>query len=209
MAFLFGGARPSGMDSLRNFTSQTRASVRGIERELKKVDTQEASLLRQLKKCGQTQAIDEATAKARELVRLRGHRKRLQGLRANMVGMAQELSEVGASQKTQEMIGKTTHMLQRLNEQLNVAGTHRLMVEFERQSVEMSSKQEIVDDALDTAFTTENEAGLSEEAVRGVLEEAGFDEAARLAKNIPGSAGRIENSNDMELEERFRALKQN
>jgi len=64
-----------------------------------------------------------------------------------------------------------------------------------------------VDDALDTAFTTENEAGLSEEAVRGVLEEAGFDEAARLARNIPGSAGRIENNNDMELEERFRALK--
>lgn len=204
MAFIFGGARPSGMDSLRSFTSQTRASVRSIERELKKVDTQEASLLRQLKKCVLAQAIDEATAKAKELVRLRGHRKRLQALRANMVGMAQELSEVSTSQKTQEMIGKTTHMLQRLNEQLNAGGTQRLMIEFERQSIEMSSKQEIVDEALDTAFTTDNEAQASEDAVRGVLEEAGFDEASKLARSMPGSARAV---SDPSLEELFRALK--
>ena len=204
MAFIFGGARPSGMDSLRSFTSQTRASVRSTERELKKVDTQEASLLRQLKKCVLAQAIDEATAKAKELVRLRGHRKRLQALRANMVGMAQELSEVSTSQKTQEMIGKTTHMLQRLNEQLNAGGTQRLMIEFERQSIEMSSKQEIVDEALDTAFTTDNEAQASEDAVRGVLEEAGFDEASKLARSMPGSARAV---SDPSLEELFRALK--
>lgn len=206
MAFLFGGARSSGADSLREFTSQTRASVRAIERELKKVDAQETALLRQLKKCAQSQAIDEATAKAKELVRLRGHRKRLQGLRSNMVGMAQELSEVGTSQKTQEIIGKTTHMLQRLNEQLNVGDTQRLMVAFERQSMEMSNKQEIVGDALDTAFTAENEAQASEEAVRQVLDEAGFDEAARLARSRPGSA-RQAGSDAPSLDALFKALK--
>lgn len=167
---------------LRSLQTQVRSSVRASDREIARLDRDEKVLLAQLKKCGSSQHLETARIKAKELVRLRAHRLRLNGLKAGLSGLSQQLGEVGASHKIQEALGKTTVMLQKLNGQLSLGGTQRMMKEFDRQATEMSTKQEFVNDALDTAFEGDNEEVETESAVLQVLEEAGLDEACRMQR---------------------------
>lgn len=182
MSFLFGGARPVSDNPLRSLQTQVRSGVRASDREISRLDRDEKVLLAQLKKCGTSQQIETARIKAKELVRLRAHRLRLNGLKAGLSGLSQQLGEVGASHKIQETLSKTTVMLQRLNGQLSLGGTQKMMKEFDRQTTEMSTKQEFVNDALDSAFEGENEEVETESAVLQVLEEAGLDEACRMQR---------------------------
>jgi len=167
---------------LRSLQTQVRSGVRASDREIARLDRDEKVLLAQLKKCGSSQHLETARIKAKELVRLRAHRMRLTGLKAGLSGLSQQLGEVGASHKIQEALGKTTVMLQKLNGQLSLGGTQRLMKEFDRQTTEMSTKQEFVNDALDSAFEGDNEEVETESAVLRVFEEAGLDEACRMQR---------------------------
>lgn len=167
---------------MRALQTQVRSSVRASDREISRLDRDEKVLLAQLKKCGTSQQIETARIKAKELVRLRAHRLRLTGLKAGLSGLSQQLGEVGASHKIQETLGKTTAMLQKLNGQLSLGGAQRMMKEFERQTSEMSTKQEFLDDALDSAFEGDNEEAETDTAILQVLEEAGLDEACRMQR---------------------------
>jgi division protein CdvB (Snf7/Vps24/ESCRT-III family) len=156
--------------------------VRASDREIARLDRDEKVLLAQLKKCGSSQHIETARIKAKELVRLRAHRLRLNGLKAGLSGLSQQLGEVGASHKIQEALGKTTVMLHKLNEQLSLGGTQKMMREFEVQTTQMSTKQEFVNDALDSVFEGDNEQVETDSAVLQVFEEAGLDEACRMQR---------------------------
>lgn len=182
MSFLFGGGRTVNDNPLRSLQTQVRSSVRASDREIARLDRDEKVLLAQLKKCGSSQHIETARIKAKELVRLRAHRLRLNGLKAGLSGLSQQLGEVGASHKIQEALGKTTVMLHKLNEQLSLGGTQKMMREFEVQTTQMSTKQEFVNDALDSVFEGDNEQVETDSAVLQVFEEAGLDEACRMQR---------------------------
>ena len=206
MAFLFGGAREAGAKNpIRDLQTQVRGSVRASDRELLRIEREEKALLAQLKKCGSAERIDEARVKARELVRVRAHRARLSGLKTGLSGLARQLGEMGSSHRMQETLAQTTLMLQRLNGQLGLAGTQRMMMEFERQSSQLSAKQEVVDDALESAFEADNEQADADDAVLRVLEEAGLEEACRVFRfktQQPDGEPSIE-----DLDSRLRAIR--
>ena len=130
MAFLYGGGREKSRDPLREYAHSTRGGVRQTEREIGKLDTQEASLLKLIRKLGLAGQVSEATERARELVRLRAHRQRLRGLRSNLLGLAQELSEMSTAQKTTQMVAKATGMLQTLDRQMDTRATYKLVNEY-------------------------------------------------------------------------------
>ena len=204
MAFLFGGGRPAQTDGgVRECERGVRRNVRGTEREMARLDAQEGRLLRELKACGVKRDLEGARGKARELVRLRAHRGRMASLRSNMVGLAQELGEIGASQRIQETVGGTALMLSKLNAQLDLASASRLVAAFERESSQMEMKQEVLHDALESAFEAEGEKAMTEEAVEQVMVEAGLEDtllfgAARAATGGDGMD---------EMERRLNALK--
>jgi len=210
MSILFGGGKATSekRDPLRNLQTQVRTSVRASDREIMRIDREEKALLAQLKKCGGAQQIETARLKAKELVRLRAHRTRLTGLKAGLSGLSQQLSEVGSSHRIQATLAQTTGMLQKLNGQLSMVATHRLMREFDRQTTMMTDKQAMVDDALESAFETDNEQAETELAVARVLEEAGMDEALRMHSSRPVCAPAAQDLSDGALEMRLNALRQ-
>jgi division protein CdvB (Snf7/Vps24/ESCRT-III family) len=207
MSLLFGGARPTNESPLRTLQSHVRSSVRTSDREIARLDRDEKALLAQLKKCGNSQQIETARIKAKELVRLRAHRLRLTGLKAGLSGLSQQLGEVGASHKIQEALGKTTVMLQKLNGQLSMGGAQRMMKEFERQTTEMGTKQEFVNDALDSAFEADNEEADTDSAVLQVLEEAGLDEACRMHRMKTADQSGAQELSLSSLEARLHSLR--
>ena len=207
MSFLFGGARATPDNPLRALQSQVRSSVRASDREIARLDREERFLMTQLKKLGNVQQIDSARLKAKELVRLRAHRVRLTGLKAGLSGLSQQLGEVGTNHKIQETLGKTTEMLQKLNGQLSLVNTQRLMTEFERQTSVMAAKQEIVDDALEMAFEGDNEQAETESAVLQVLEEAGLEAACKMKSVSANDRALMQGIDDSALESRLNSLR--
>lgn len=208
MSFLFGGARTTSDNPMRALQSQVKSSMRTSDREIARLEREEKVLMAQLKKCGSSQHIETARIKAKELVRLRAHRLRLTGLKAGLSGLSQQLGEVGASHKIQEALGKTTVMLQKLNGQLSLGGTQRMMREFDRQTTAMSAKQEFVNDALDSVFEGDNEEVETDSAVLQVLEEAGLDEASRMQRvRAQGDPVGAQDASHTSLEARLKSLR--
>ena len=181
MAFLFGGGRPSNADTIKGYQRRVAGNARGMEREIARLDQREALLQRELTRCAKDNKLEAATAKAREIVRLRAHRERLRTVRTQMTGLAHQLQSVESSGRVQEMIAGTVGMLHALNARLDAGGVARMLAEFERQNVQMQAKQELVDDALDAGFEADGEQDDCAEAVIGVLEEVGLDMRAQLA----------------------------
>jgi charged multivesicular body protein 2A len=192
MSWLFGGARPACKDSLRDYQRRIASSARGMEREIKKQDAQELRLQRELGKCAQEGKIEQATTKAKEMVRLRAHRGRLYTMKEHMAGLAQQLQTVQSSAKMQETIAVTARMLQSLNARFDAPSVARMLAEFEKQNVLIANKQEIVEDTLDNAFEVDGEADATSEAVLDVLQAAGLDLRGKLASSRAEQADGLE-----------------
>jgi charged multivesicular body protein 2A len=186
MSFLFGGARKQNNDSIRDFQRKVASNARGVERDIARLDQQETVLQRALAGCAKdTSKLGVATAKAQEIVRLRAHRSRLYTVKAHMTGLSQQLQTVQTSGKIQETIAMTGQMLQALNGKFDAAAIARMLADYERQNVQMTAKQELVDDALEAGFEADGEREDCNQAVADVLTEAGLDAAARLARREP------------------------
>ena len=209
MSFLFGGARQTGQDSLRDYQRRVTSSARGMEREVARLDLQERGLQRELAKLAAEGRIDAATIKAQEMVRLRAHRSRVQSMKGHMTGLAQQLQTVQSTTKIQETIAMTARMLQRLNTRFDAGSVAAMLREFERQNSLMASKQEVVEDTLDCAFEVDGEQEATSEAVLGVLQEVGLDVQSRLH----GPAGRagesplLQDAGDNSFEARLQRLR--
>lgn len=201
MSFLFGGARPSGKDSLRDYQRKVAGSARGMAREITKLDAQERGMLKELSKHGADGKLEAATTKAKELVRLRAHRARLYTMKANMGGLAQQLQSVQSSAKIHETIALTAKMLQGLNARFDAPSVARMLNEFEKQNALIAAKQELVEDTLDSAFEVDGEADATSEAVLDVLQEAGLDLRGRLGRAAGlGEAESVEEDLDARLQ---------
>jgi division protein CdvB (Snf7/Vps24/ESCRT-III family) len=200
MAVFFGGARKPNTDTARDYQRRVAANARGVEREIGRLDQQEALLQRELAGCAKDSSrMETASAKAKEIVRLRAHRARLHTVKAHMTGLAQQLQTVQATGKIQETIATTGKMLHALNSRCDAAAMGRMLAEYERQNAQMMGKQELMDDALEAGFEADGEQEDCDEAIAGVLSEAGLDAQARMHKAVPGLtaddaelAGRLE-----------------
>lgn len=210
MAFLFGGARASGGETVRDFQRKAASNARGIEREIGRLDHREAVLQRELAGCAKdTTRMDSVTAKAKEIVRLRAHRGKLFSVKAHLTGLAQQLQTVQTTGKIQETIAQTGHMLQRLNGRFDAAAMSRMLAEYERQNSQMLAKQEMVDDALDSGFEADGEQEDCSDAIAAVLNEAGLEAAARLAQPRGRHSNHEDSSNPtgIDLESRLEKLR--
>ena len=205
MSFLFGGSRPTNTDTVRDFQRKVASHARGVERELARMDQREGVLQRELAGCAKDGSrLDIATAKAREIVRLRAHRGKLCTVKEHMTGLAQQLQTVQATGKIQDMVATTGRMLHTLNGRFDAGAMARMLAEYEKQNAQMTAKQELVDDALDSGFEADGEQEDCNEAIAGVLTAAGLDVAARLTGGRSG--GRLE-ADEAELASRLEKLR--
>lgn len=180
MSFLFGGGRPTGEAAIKLYRDQIRGNMRATDRELRRMDAQEKQFMSSLKRLAKESNIEKAKETAKELVRLRAHRKRLSATREGIGGLYQSITEMQSGFKMQEMLAKSTMMLRHLNSQMDLSATHRMLTEFTKQNQATEAKQEMINEAVDEAFQEEGEEQQMEDAMTSVLEEAGFEESLRM-----------------------------
>ena len=208
MSFLFGGARKSGQENIRDYQRKIASSARGMEREMARMDQQEKGLQRELARCAVESNLEVATAKAKEMVRLRAHRSRVRGMKGHMLALAQQLQTVQSTQKMQETLAQTGRMLQGLNSRTDAVAVARMLAEFEKQNTLMANKQEVMEDTLDGMFEVEGELEATNEAVLDVLQEAGLNVQSRLKGVASGVGPMMEGVQvDMDLDARLQRLR--
>lgn len=203
MAFLFGGAQKTKKDPVAEYQRDLRHSTRSMEREEIKAATQEKSLIASITKLAKEQRVDLCKAKAKELVRLRAHRQRIMTMKGHMATLQQQLSTVQSAKVMQETMAKTTSLLRGLNSRLDAKSIHRMLMEFERQSIGFKDGQEILEQSLDEIFEADDEQASTDQAVAGVLQELGVELQLSMgsAKDDPGSI------REEDLEARLQNLK--
>jgi division protein CdvB (Snf7/Vps24/ESCRT-III family) len=206
MAFLFGGARQTSTTSIRDYQRKASSSARAMEREISRMDAREGALQRELAKCAKDSCMDTATAKAKEIVRLRAHRSRLFTVKGHMTGLAQHLQTVQTTGKIQETMAATTQMMQTLNSRFDAVSVSRMLTEFEKQNAHMQAKQELIDDTLDSGFEADGEDDECANAVTDVLNEAGLDTRSRLGPLRHQSAQQLSDA-EIDIAQRLERLR--
>lgn len=202
MSFLFGGAPQAKRDPVKDYQRDLRHSTRSMDREDLKAAQQERSLVSSITKLAREQRIDLCRAKAKELVRLRAHRHRILTMKGHMATLQQQLSTVQSAKVMQETMAKTTHLLRGLNARLDAKSVHRLLMEFERQSVGFQDGQSVLEESLDGIFEAEDEQANTDQAVAGVFQELGLELHMGM-----GSAAGDQRLQEQDLDSRLERLK--
>lgn len=181
MAFLFGGGNEDSnrphrkRDQVKDMQSQLRQSMRVVTRDSCKAKEQEKQLMLEIKQCAKANKYTLCNAKAKELVRTRIHQERLQATLGQMSGLCNNLSSISSTQVLQDCILKTGTLLQSLNKQTDVKKIMKMMDNYQVQSEQFSSKQEAVQETIDSVLETDNEATITENTVADVYLELGLD----------------------------------
>lgn len=205
MSFLFGGGRPSQHDTIKHYQREINRHVRAMERENTKSLQAEKPLTQDIKKYVQKNDLHMAKLKAKELIRARNFRKRLCTTQQGLVGLAQQLSIIQTSKHSQEVLSKTTRILQALNSKMDLSSTYKMLRDFEQESVLLDEKTEVVNETMDGIFEIENDE--VDYTLTSVFEELGLDVAGILNKNTTLEVKASQPIDD--IEERFARLTAN
>lgn len=205
MSFLFGGERPQGNQCMKMYSREVTRHVRSIDREICKMKASERQTQAEIRRAAEGNDISLAKIKAKELIRNRMYTRRLTATKEGLSCLAQELNIIHSAQKSQEVIQKTTKILQTLNNKMDLTQTYKMLMEFEKQNTNMSDKQAMVNETIDGMF--EVDGAEIEGEMTAVFEELGL----RMHSDWGGlNAERFEASShaDMDtLEDRFMKLK--
>jgi division protein CdvB (Snf7/Vps24/ESCRT-III family) len=202
MSFLFGGAPQEKKDPVKDYQRDLRHSTRSMDREDLKAAQQERSLMTSISKLARDQRLDLCKAKAKELVRLRAHRHRILTMKGHMATLQQQLSTVQSAKLMQDTMAKTARLLRGLNARLDAKSMHRLLMEFERQSVGFQDGQSILEESLDGIFEAEDEQANTDQAVAGIFQELGLELHMGM-----GSAASSLGQQETDLDARLQNLK--
>lgn len=170
---------------MKDYQRELRHAQRSIDREDIKAAGQERALLADIARQARAQRLDLCKARAKELIRLRAHRGRLESMKGHMTTLGQQLSTVQSAQSMQAIMGKTTSLLQGLNRKMDVKSVHRMLLEFERQSTAFTASQEVVEETLDSMFEVDDEGEATDDAMVKVFEEIGLDLSAEMSLARP------------------------
>lgn len=214
MSFLFGGGpergtQPRGRaDIMNDQRVKLRTAVRRLTREESKSVKEEQQLITDIKRHAHVQDMAQCTMKARELVRVRAHTRRIRVTQSQMNAISRQLGTLTHTATTGESMVQLTRFLQVMNRDMDLKGMHRMCNEFERQQSNMGDTVTAMDEKMDEMFEEDNENGCTDDVLAGVFAELGIDTQAKMQK-VPSNGVPVPAAEGPEpdLEERLRRLR--
>jgi hypothetical protein len=211
MSLVFGGKRESRAMDIRDYIREVQRHVRSMDREQNKNLRSEALIVKEIYKYAQKNDMTMAKMKAKELVRSRAFRRRLAVTQQGLQCLAQELSILRSAQHSQDVIEKTSKILQILNSKMDLKGAYKMLREFEMQNLHISEKQDLINESLDNIFDVDNSE--VDVAMSDVFEELGLKLTGEMhmlkAGDLQSLSKHTTDSYVDDIEQRFLALKAN
>uniref|UniRef100_A0A7S4L792 Uncharacterized protein n=2 Tax=Guillardia theta TaxID=55529 RepID=A0A7S4L792_GUITH len=227
MSFLFGGKKKTPQELMREYKRNVDKSVREIEREKTKLQTQEKKIINDIRKAakegqmvkGLYPSIDTiitaivlfqgpVRVMAKDLVRTRAQITKFYQMKCQMQAVGLRLQTIKSTQAMTEAMKGAAKAMKGMNAKVNPIAMQRILFEFEKQSEIMDSKQEMMDDAIDDAFEADDEEAQVDEVIGQVLSEIGIDLGDQMHHAAPtAAAANAQEDLDADLEARLKNLK--
>ncbi|EKX44438.1 vacuolar protein sorting 2B [Guillardia theta CCMP2712] len=188
MSFLFGGKKKTPQELMREYKRNVDKSVREIEREKTKLQTQEKKIINDIRKAAKEGQMGPVRVMAKDLVRTRAQITKFYQMKCQMQAVGLRLQTIKSTQAMTEAMKGAAKAMKGMNAKVNPIAMQRILFEFEKQSEIMDSKQEMMDDAIDDAFEADDEEAQVDEVIGQVLSEIGIDLGDQMHHAAPSSS---------------------
>ncbi|EKX54202.1 vacuolar protein sorting 2A [Guillardia theta CCMP2712] len=191
---------------------EIKKNEREIEREKMALQREERQLVIEIKKAAKEGQDKIVKTLAKQLVRVREQQNRMTSMKSQVQGVRNSMTLAASQQKMVQSMAGISKAMGKMNAQVDIEQMNRVMQEFQRESEISDSKQDMLDEALESMF---DEDGFEEEAdslTQQVLDEIGIDFASQVANPSRGALpardqGVSEKDEIDDLESRLAALK--
>mmetsp|Transcript_45747 Transcript_45747/g.67053 ORF Transcript_45747/g.67053 Transcript_45747/m.67053 type:complete len:212 (+) Transcript_45747:71-706(+) len=210
MSFLFGGKQKTPAELMKEYKRNVDKSVREIERERTKLQSQEKKIILDIKKAAKEGQMAVVKTMAKDLVRTRGQVTKFYGMKCQMQAVGLRLQTIKSTQAMTDAMKGAAKAMKGMNAKVNPMAMQKILSEFEKQSEIMDDKQEMMDDCIDDAFEGDDEEAQVDEVVGQVLAEIGIDLNEQIAAPQAGGVAKAQVAEadlDNDLEERLKNLK--
>ncbi|XP_058099151.1 vacuolar protein sorting-associated protein 2 homolog 1-like isoform X2 [Magnolia sinica] len=174
MSFLFG-RRKNPTVLIREKKRMIDKSMREIEREMQRLQTQEKKQIVNIKKMAKQGEMGEVKVMAKELIRIRHQITKFKVLKSQLQGVSLRIQTMKSTQARGEAMKCITKAMGQRNRQMNLLALQKIMQEFERRNEKMEMVSEVMGDATDDALEGDEEEAKTEELANQVLDEIGID----------------------------------
>lgn len=213
------------MGLLDNFKAKTPAeiirdnkrmldrSIRELDRERMGVENNIKKTTAEIKKMAKAGQNDLVRIMAKDIVRMKGQVTNLLTVKYQMNSASTQMANMKSQQALAKGMANLTRSMKVMNKQCNLQSIQKMMMEYERQSELLGSKQEIMDDVMDDVLATEDEEMKTEELIDQVLDEIGvsiISEAGSVSLNAKTKMQAMEeesNEDDSDLLNRLNTLR--
>ncbi|KER33904.1 hypothetical protein T265_00344 [Opisthorchis viverrini] len=171
---------------------QLRANKRAISRAVRELDAEKRRLEQdktriktEIKKLAKQNEMDAVRILAKQIVRNDHYCKKFTLMRTNLEAVSLKLQTLKSTNAMGQTMKQVTQVMKRMNASMKLPQLQRIMMDFEKESGLLDSKEEMMSDAIDDALG-EDDIDESEAIVNSVLAELGIEMNEQLS-NLPGS----------------------
>lgn len=181
MSFLFG-KKLTPEEMLRNNQRALNKAMRDLDRERQQLENQEKKVIVDIKKMAKMGQMDAVKVMAKDLVRTRATCKKFMIMKANIQAVSLKITTLKSNHAMAQAMKGVTKAMATMNKKvinereicflflyeillisklivenfffskMNLPEIQRIMMEFEKQSEIMDMKEEMMDDAIDSAL---------------------------------------------------------
>ncbi|THD24466.1 Charged multivesicular body protein 2a [Fasciola hepatica] len=173
--------------SKKTVDQQLRINKRAISRAVRELDTEKRRLEQdktritgEIKKLAKQNEMDAVRILAKQIVRNNNYIKRFTLMRTNLEAVGLKLQTLKSTNAMAETMKDVTRVMKRMNASMKLPQLQKIMMEFEKQSGLLESKEEMMSDAIDDALG-DDDIDESETIVNKVLEELGIEMSNEMA----------------------------
>ncbi|KAG5451077.1 Charged multivesicular body protein 2A [Clonorchis sinensis] len=184
MSFLFG-SRKTVDEQLRANKRAISRAVRELDGEKRRLEQDKTRIKTEIKKLAKQNEMDAVRILAKQIVRNDHYCKKFTLMRTNLEAVSLKLQTLKSTNAMGQTMKQVTQVMKRMNASMKLPQLQRIMMEFEKESGLLDSKEEMMSDAIDDALG-EDDIDESEAIVNSVLAELGIEMNEQLS-NLPGS----------------------
>eukprot|EP00755_Sulcionema_specki_P022477 Sspe_Gene.76616::Locus_47869_Transcript_1_1_Confidence_1.000_Length_701::g.76616::m.76616/K12191/CHMP2A; charged multivesicular body protein 2A len=181
MSFFSGlfGKKKTPEEMMREYKRGIDRTVRDLERERMKLQTQEKKLIADMRRMAKNNQTEAVKIMARDLVRTRKFCTQFYKMKAQMQAVSLRLQTVNSTAAMANAMKGVTKSMRAMNSKMNIPAMQKIMMEFEKQNEMMGMKEEMMNDAIDDIMDDEEEE--EEELFNQVMDEIGLDMKSKLS----------------------------
>ncbi|TGZ61700.1 hypothetical protein CRM22_007834 [Opisthorchis felineus] len=184
MSFLFG-SRKTVDEQLRANKRAISRAIRELDGEKRRLEQDKTRIKTEIKKLAKQNEMDAVRILAKQIVRNDHYCKKFTLMRTNLEAVSLKLQTLKSTNAMGQTMKQVTQVMKRMNASMKLPQLQRIMMEFEKESGLLDSKEEMMSDAIDDALG-EDDIDESEAIVNSVLAELGIEMNEQLS-NLPGA----------------------